>query len=102
MTILTCVQCHKEPEYSFQVCLRCGRCETCTGGEMREHSEPMLTTEEVTGWVNRIREIADDDEAAHSEEDDLRHAVLETLAPTSPLAAIALTTSEITFARWCA
>lgn len=66
----------------------------------------MITAEEARAAVDGIRLIAHDDEAAHSHEDDLRHAVLIAIAAGSEewreLARIALSTSDIDFARWCA
>ena len=49
-------------------------------------------------WTD-IEAMAGDDEAAHSAEDALRRDALETIAA---LAEIALDTSHIDFARWCA
>jgi hypothetical protein len=62
---------------------------------------------DVARQVERIREMAGDDEAAHSEEDGLHRKVLGAIAAgeaESPAecARIALTTNEINFHRWCA
>lgn len=66
----------------------------------------MISVEDAKAWVERIRAMAGDHEAAHSEEDRLRAAVLRAIADGSPdaveLARIALTTDDIDFARWCA
>ena len=57
-------------------------------------------------WLDRIRGMTHDDEMAHCEEDALRDAVLIAIAEgtsdAQELAAIALETGEIKFARWCA
>ncbi len=61
---------------------------------------------EANEWLEKIRAMAGDDEAAHSEEDAFREAVLVQIANGAvngqQLAAIALKTGEIEFARWCA
>ena len=66
----------------------------------------MMTVDEVRRRVADIAEEAGDDESAHSDEDSLRHDVLAAIAAGAPnaaeLAAEALKTSEIEFARWCA
>jgi hypothetical protein len=65
-----------------------------------------VTLAEVEEAVQRIRDHADDDERAHGEEDGLRYAVLKAIAEGSrnarKLAAAALATDEIEFARWYA
>lgn len=65
-----------------------------------------MTPEQVQAVVDQIRAKADDDEAAHSLEDDLREGVLKAIAAgaenPAELARLALTTSAIEFARWCA
>lgn len=67
-----------------------------------------MTPEEVLLRVNRIRDMAGDHEAAHSEEDALHRDVLAAIASGAAkpwpqeCARIALTTAEIEFARWCA
>lgn len=66
-----------------------------------------MTPEQVKARVEAIRAMADDDEMAHSAEDGLRDDVLRYIAEHSPidaaqLAAIALETDDIEFARWCA
>lgn len=66
----------------------------------------MITVAEVYGWVISIQDIANDDEAAHFEEDRLRTEVLAAIADGAEhpdrLAAAALTTKDITFSRWYA
>lgn len=66
-----------------------------------------MTVDEVEAEVARIREMRLDDEAAHSAEDRLWENVLRTIASgygdkPSSLAAAALKTIEVDFARWCA
>jgi hypothetical protein len=65
-----------------------------------------MTTEQVLLRVKLIQQSAGDDEYAHSMEDDLRRDVLQAIADGAPnvreLAAAALKTDEINFARWCA
>jgi hypothetical protein len=66
-----------------------------------------MTLDEVRAEVERIKAIAGDDEAAHAAEDDLWEKVLRTIASgygdkPSSLAAAALETKSIDFARWCA
>ena len=66
----------------------------------------MITQAKVRRWLKHIENIKDDDEAAHSEEDALRREVLQAIADGHPdavkLAALALVTQDIDFARWCA
>lgn len=68
-----------------------------------------MTVEEAYKRVERIRRMAGDDEAAHGAEDEFREEVLKVIASgqvtehtAQELAQIALSTSEIAFARWCA
>lgn len=67
----------------------------------------MVSIAEVEREVERIRELAGDDESAHSAEDDLWEMVLraiasgETDAPAE-IAAAALKTKTVDFQRWCA
>ena len=63
-----------------------------------------MTLEQAAEWLLKIRDLSDDDENAHSEEDHFREAVLQAIAngtTTEPiaLATIALKTSELRFAR---
>ena len=67
-----------------------------------------MTLTEARARVEVIRDIADDDEAAHAREDALHQDVLAWIALNAnddscrELARIALTTLEIRFSRWCA
>lgn len=65
-----------------------------------------MTVEEIKDRVQKIRDLAGDDERAHSMEDDLHQDVLAEIANGAPnaaeLAREALLTLGIEFARWCA
>jgi hypothetical protein len=70
-----------------------------------------MTIAEARARVDEIRAIAEDDEAAHSKEDDLHVAALRQVAEARTawerdnaalVASIALETVAIKFARWCA
>ena len=66
-----------------------------------------MTIEEVKQRVAAIAAEADDDEQAHSMEDELHQDVLRAIADKkcknpSACAAEALKTQDIDFARWCA
>ena len=67
-----------------------------------------MTLDEVRTRVDEIRAVASDDESAHSKEDDLYEDVLRAVMEddcepsASDLAATALTTKAINFARWTA
>lgn len=66
-----------------------------------------MTVDEVEAEVARIRELRWDDEAAHSAEDNLWEKVLRLIASgetdtPAELAAAALKTQTVDFARWCA
>jgi len=65
-----------------------------------------LTLDQVRSEVGSIREMSDDDEAAHTAEDRLHKAVLVAIAAGAPnaagLASAALKTLDIEFQRWCA
>lgn len=69
-------------------------------------SPELLTLAEVEARVARIRDIKDDNEVAHGEEDDLHFDVLRAIAEGHPdpvaLARAALETSKIEFVRWFA
>lgn len=74
---------------------------------LKEKKEP--TIEWVRHEVDRIASIADDDESAHSAEDRLHKDVLGAIANGSikphdaaAFAGLALETTRIDFARWCA
>lgn len=65
-----------------------------------------MTIAEVRAGVQRIAAIADDSEAAHADADTLHIEVLQAIAEgaekPAELAAAALKTLDIKFARWCA
>lgn len=67
-----------------------------------------ITAEWVRERVEHIRSIAHDDERAHGNEDGLARTVLRHIADDSTdpwaaeIAAAALETDDIDFARWCA
>lgn len=70
-----------------------------------------MTIAEARARVAEIRDAAGDDEAAHCMEDRLRTDALEAVVGANTLqelndavviAAIALSTKRIDFARWCA
>ncbi len=66
----------------------------------------MITQSDVRRRVKHIEGIADDDEAAHVEEDELYLEVLRAIVDGHPdgvkLATLALETQRMRFARWCA
>ena len=67
----------------------------------------MISIEEAKREVERIKDIASDDEAAHGAEDDLWERALRTIADgraddPQHLALVALETKKIDFQRWCA
>ncbi|MBG9915251.1 hypothetical protein ABD67_10070 [Bacillus sonorensis] len=65
-----------------------------------------MTVDDVREFVEEIRLSADDDEVAHSMEDELYVAVLQAIVNGADnpgkLAAEALRTKNIEFSRWCA
>lgn len=68
-----------------------------------------MTTKEARDAVEALRSLSGDDEVAHVHEDRLRADVLRAIASgevvgdaARDLAAIALSTDDIEFARWCA
>lgn len=65
-----------------------------------------ISLAQVNEVLDYIVKIADDDESAHSIEDQLREAVLRKIASgahdAGHLAALVLTSSQIKFSRWCA
>lgn len=68
---------------------------------------PVRNVADVTAWVEYIKKITWDDEAAHGSEDDLHQAVLGaiaegTAADPKEMALEALKTGGIEFARECA
>ena len=75
--------------------------------ELKNAGLGRLTPSVVATCLEYIRRMADDDEIAHSMEDRLFCAVLSAIAKDccddpKQCAALALTSSEIHFARWCA
>jgi hypothetical protein len=68
-----------------------------------------VTIAQVKAAVDHIRALQDDDERAHAAEDELHQDVLAWIAAghlegdfAREAAALALTTRDIIFARWCA
>lgn len=66
-----------------------------------------MTPEQVRKWVEEIRSMADDYEAAHSEEDRLHQSVLQSIADgkcddPQECATAALEAGKIEFSRHCA
>ena len=65
-----------------------------------------MTREDVINAVEDIRMESEDDERAHSLEDDLYEQVLLAVINNNPeskeMAKEALKTKEIKFSRWCA
>lgn len=68
--------------------------------------DPTLTAETIARRLAEIHEVRGDDEAAHGLADDLHQEVLAAIAAGAPdagvLAAAALRTETLGFARWCA
>ncbi len=66
-----------------------------------------MTQDEIQHSLTEIRDLAGDDENAHSAEDRLHEAVLQAIADGTcenpqVAASLALTSRQIKFARWCA
>lgn len=66
-----------------------------------------MTIQDVQVALNNIRDSKDDDEVAHSMEDDLHQAVLLAIADGTAeepkiMARLALESLNINFSRWCA
>lgn len=65
-----------------------------------------LTAEDIARRLAEIHAVQDDDEVAHGKTDDLHRDVLAAIAAGAPdaplLAAAALRTETLGFARWCA
>lgn len=66
-----------------------------------------MNVEEVKARVQAIRANSGDDEAAHSDEDNLHQEVLQAIADGTcddprACAGAALETTKIDFSRWCA
>jgi hypothetical protein len=69
--------------------------------------EVVRTSDDVQAWLEAIAALANDDEVAHSSEDELHRAVLRAIADGSAeqpvrMAELALRTEAIEFSRWCA
>lgn len=68
--------------------------------------DPGLTAEDIARRLAEIHALQGDDEAAHGREDELHRDVLAAIAAGAPdaplLAAAALRTETLGFARWCA
>lgn len=74
---------------------------------LRATSAEVSTVAEVEHVVGLLEQLGDyDDEESHSYEDKLHQAVLRAVARgaefSQPMAAAALKTLDIKFARWCA
>lgn len=66
-----------------------------------------MTPAQVDTWVNDIRILASDAEAAHKSEDDLYLALLTAIAEgrckdPAECARVAIQSKNIAFHRWCA
>ncbi len=61
--------------------------------------QDFIAVEDAKNLLERIQRSSDDDEAAHSLEDQLHYRVLLTI---TELSKVAVETSKIDFARWCA
>ena len=75
--------------------------------ELKNAGLGRLTPSVVATCLEYIRRSAADDESAHGMEDNLFRAVLSAIAEDrcddpKQCAALALTSEEIDFARWCA
>lgn len=72
----------------------------------RAHPDSTLTAEDIARRLAEIHAVRNDDEAAHGKADDLHRDVLAAIAAGAPdpalLAAAALRTETLNFARWCA
>lgn len=68
--------------------------------------DPGLTAEDIAHRLAEIHAVRDDDEDAHGKTDELHRDVLAAIAAGAPhapvLAAAALRTETLGFARWCA
>ena len=66
-----------------------------------------MTIEQITDYLRKIQKDKDDDEVAHSLEDELYFLFIESIANgdisnLQEKAKLVLRTKELTFARWCA
>ena len=80
--------------------------EPYTGSVDRHQPDATLTAEDIARRLAEIHALRGDDEAAHGKADDLHRDVLAAIAAGAPdaplLAAAALRTETLDFARWCA
>lgn len=80
--------------------------EPYTGSLDRAQHEPLLTAEDIARRLAEIHAVRDDDEDAHGKTDQLHRDVLAAIAlgahDPQILAAAALRTETLGFARWCA
>jgi hypothetical protein len=76
------------------------------GSMDRAQPDVTLTAEDIARRLAEIHAVRGDDEAAHGMADDLHRDVLAAIAAGAPdpalLAAAALRTETLGFARWCA
>jgi hypothetical protein len=76
------------------------------GSVDRGQPDVTLTAEDIARRLAEIHAVRDDDEDAHGRTDDLHRDVLAAIAMGAPdpalLAAAALRTETLDFARWCA
>ncbi len=72
----------------------------------QDHGDAGLTAEDIARRLAEIHAVQDDDEHAHGLTDRLHRDVLAAIAVGAPdaqlLAAAALRTETLGFARWCA
>ena len=80
--------------------------EPYTGSIDRAQPDVTLTAEDIARRLADIHAVQDDDEVAHGKTDALHRDVLAAIAAGAPdaalLAAAALRTETLDFARWCA
>jgi hypothetical protein len=80
--------------------------EPYAGSVDHRRPDPTMTAEDIAHRLAAIHAKRDDDEAAHGMTDTLHHDVLAAIAAGAPdaplLAAAALRTETLGFARWCA
>ena len=67
----------------------------------------VMTIKDIQEAIEKIEAVKNDDEAAHTYEDDLHKDVLHAIADGTAedpraMAELTLTTVDIKFARWCA
>lgn len=65
-----------------------------------------MTEKDIKEWIEHIKNIAEDPEAAHSEEDALRRDFIKYIStliiPIARKATLVLETDNMKFERWCA